>query len=298
MNGQIHIKPIPQGSALVTGATGIIGEAVCRTLSRDGWAVIANDISHDKFRHYENLRGRPIEADFTVPCDLSVESNCQRLVAEAERMAGAIGLLVNCATAHDRVHTFEDTNSAFCQKLLQVDLLAPLFLSQAAAASLEKTQGSIVNCSSVHVQMPIPGSPFYRIVKAAVEKLSETLVTELGPRGIRINTIRIGRIAGDAFLQPVLQKLQPDLARDLYDEVIPSYLASQREKGSGVGEDIGQIVSFLASPRARFIQGAVISADGGWPQKRQSIPDGQGIVSEWVTNPEKALSRWLEEREK
>ncbi len=89
-----------------------------------------------------------------------------------------------------------------------------------------------------------------------MKKLSETLVTELGPRGIRINTIRIGRIAGDAFLQPVLQKLQPDLARDLYDEVIPSYLASQREKGSGVGRYWPDRFLSGLSPSASFIQGA------------------------------------------
>lgn len=283
-------------TALVTGATGIIGRALCQVLTASGWRVVASDRSNEEFASYERINRCPIVADTLMPADLGSEAACRKLVADVESSVGPLSLLVNNATAHNRFCSFQDTDTAFCHQLLQVDLLAPLFLSQAASASLAANQGSIVNCSSVHVAMPIGGSPFYRVVKAAVEKLSETMVTELGPKGIRINTIRIGRISGDAFLRPILEKLSPELARELREDVLPRYLSEQRKHGSGAGADIANLVAFLASPQASFIQGAVIAADGGWPLETR-VTSKNSTSSEWTANPDAALANWLKSRE-
>ncbi len=283
--------------ALVTGATGIIGRSLCQVLTSAGWRVVASDRSSEEFASYERINGCPVVADSVMPADLASEAACRKLIADVESSVGPLSLLVNNATGHTRFCSFQDTDTEFCHRLLHVDLLAPLFLSQSASASLAANHGSIVNCSSVHVAMPIGGSPFYRVVKAAVEKLSETMVTELGPKGIRINTIRIGRISGDAFLRPTLEKLSPELARELREEVLLRYLEEKRAQGSGAGEDIANLVAFLASPQASFIQGAVIAADGGWPlETRAPSKAKDSAFSEWSTNPDSALESWLKSR--
>ena len=283
-----------QPVALVTGAAGIIGPSICAVLSEAGWCVVASDRTKDAFELYEITQGRPVRAHAIVPADLSSRDGCTRLVAEAEAAAGSLGLIVNVATAHDRRGAFDQTDPEFCQRLLNVDLLAPLFLAQAAANSLAENRGTVLILSSIHVAMTLPTSPFYRVVKAAVEKLAETLAVELGPRGVRANAIRVGWIPGTDFLRPTLRKLPPHRARQLYEEVLPPYLAEQRAQGAGTPEDIAYLVEFLASPRARLIQGATIPADGGLPSAMRPHPCEKSAFSAWLKHPEASLELWLE----
>lgn len=284
--------------ALVTGAAGIIGPSICRVLREAGWCVVASDLAPEIFSRYEAAHGHSVSADAFVSADLNTESNCRRLVAETEAVAGPLSLVVHCATAHGRHCSFEQSDSEFCHRLLNVDLLAPLFLSQAAAQSLAKNRGSIILLSSVHVAVPIPVPPFYRVVKAAVEKLAETLAAELGPKGIRANAIRVGWIPGTAFLRSSLEKLPSFEAKQLHDEILPAYLAEKRAQGGGSAEDIAHLAAFLASPQGASIQGVTIPADSGLPLKMRPHPGSvsESAFSEWFTDPEAALHRWLEKK--
>jgi len=165
-----------------------------------------------------------------------------------------------------------------------------------AFSAYEITHGRAISADAIIPEDLADESGCQRVVKAAVEKLTETLAIEWGPRGIRANAIRVGWIPGTAFLRPTLEKLSSGQVKQLCDEILPCYLAEKRVLGGGSAEDIAHLIAFLASSQGSFIQGVTIPADGGLSLKTRPHPNSsaESAFSEWFIEPETALNRWLE----
>lgn len=259
------------GNAVVTGAAGILGPAICQTLRSSGWQVFATDRHAVDFDLAADVIGIGKFWNHRFITDISSKSACDTLIQEAETAIGPVHLLVNNAALSYRVNSLADLEEDRALELLRVNLLAPLWLTAAAEESLTSTTGTIINISSAQTQGWLAENHLYVSSKAALEKLTETLASSFGPRGIRCVGIRIGSFPGDHFMRDHLRDLPPEAARSLYREVFPRHLdLSRKALGNecvGTPADLAELIVFLTSEHARMLHGSILNLDGGFTSR-------------------------------
>lgn len=233
-------------SAVITGAAGGIGQALCLAFRRAGYRVIATDC-------------KPVmdDADVFVPLDLEAMARDERACAEGiESLAavleeGACAALVNNA-ALQCVGAFEELDLRAWQRSLQTNVLAPAMLVRGLLPALSRARGAVVNIASVHARLTKPGFSAYATSKAALEGLTRSLAVEFGGR-VRVNCIRPA-----ATSTPMLEagfEGQDEARREL-DRCHPiGRIAAP--------EEIARAAVYLASAEASFVNGACLDVDGG-----------------------------------
>jgi NAD(P)-dependent dehydrogenase (short-subunit alcohol dehydrogenase family) len=238
------------GVALVTGASRGIGRAIAERLAIDGLDVAVH-YNQDKAGAGETLeriggRGFVIGAEFGVPGDVDA--------VLAQLTAGLSGrrldVLVNNAAAPPTGPIGTDSEAAF-DRLMAVNVRAPYFLIQRLLPILSDG-GRIISVSSVATRMANPAQTSFAMTKGAVETMTRTLAQEVGRRGITVNAVAPGATRTEAngavFETPGLSEL----------------IVAQTALGRlGGGDDVAEVVAFLASPAARWITGQVVDASGG-----------------------------------
>lgn len=236
-------------TALVTGASRGIGAAIARSLDRAGArvALVA--------RHRPTLDGvasscqnQPvvIEADLTDPSAPGI------VARKAEESLGGVGILVNNAAIAARLDTL-DTDAGLIDEMLAVNVRAPLLLIRALLPGmLAAGRGVIVNISSVSGLVGTPRRAAYAASKGAIDALTRSLSIELGPRGIRVNSVAPG-VVDTALWEK--NKAIPG--------VIETVEAQTPLRRFGQPEDVADVVTFLCSDAARFVTGETVTADGG-----------------------------------
>ncbi len=232
--------------ALITGALGGIGSALCRAFRSDGYEVVATD------RNKGNC-----EADHFIQLDVldiySKKRARQVLRAKMERICKGRGLkvLVNNAAIQIVSHT-DDVKIAEWDETLQTNLIAPFLLVQTMLPLLEKAHGSVVNIASIHAVSTKPGFVCYATSKAALVGLTRSLAADLGSR------VRVNAINPSATDTPMLKSGYANLPEKL-DE-----LASMHPLGRiAQPDEVAHAALFLASNNADFITGVCLHVDGG-----------------------------------
>ncbi|MFD9903183.1 SDR family NAD(P)-dependent oxidoreductase [Streptomyces sp. NPDC059063] len=242
-------------TALVTGASRGIGQAVATRLAARGAMVIAHfGTDKDGATATVDAIERAGGSAYAVGAELGVEGDVETLFAGVEAcLAGRpLDILVNNAAAPPAGPLGATTRAEF-DHLFAVNVRAPYFIIQRALPLLREG-GRIVTISSVATRMANPGQTSFAMTKGAIETMSRTLANELelGGRGITVNAVAPGatRTAtnGSAFEAPGLA------------ELIASTTALGRLGGP---DDVADVVAFLASDAARWITGQVIDASGG-----------------------------------
>lgn len=237
-------------NALVTGATGGLGTAMCIRLANDGFHVIANYNSEEKaVKWREKMKDMGYEFDM-YQCDVSDYNAVHDMIQKIEAERGPIDVLVNNAgITRDgafRKMTPENWDIVIKTNLYSVFNCTRNVINQ----MMDRNYGRIINISSVNGQRGQFGQANYSAAKAGIHGFTKTLAMEVARKGITVNTISPGYIATDMVMA-------------VPEEVRNKIVAEIPIGRLGGTEEIAHLVSFLASKEASFITGANYAINGG-----------------------------------
>ncbi|MCI9001260.1 MAG: 3-oxoacyl-ACP reductase FabG [Oscillibacter sp.] len=239
-------------SALITGASRGIGRAIAAALAREGWPVCVNYLERrDAAESLVLELQRKGCAALAVQADVSDRAAVEAMVRTAEETLGPVELLVNNAGI-SRQGLFQDVDDALWDRLLAVNLTGPRNTVQAVLPHMiSEKRGNIVNISSIWGLRGGSCEVAYACTKAGIVGLTRSLALELAPSGIRVNCVAPGCV-------------ETDMVRALGQETRAMLVEETPLGRLGRPEDIAEVVGFLASEKAGFITGQVITSDGGF----------------------------------
>jgi 3-oxoacyl-[acyl-carrier protein] reductase len=235
--------------ALVTGASRGIGAAIAKALAAEGADVA---ITYEKSADRAAEVTRAIEAKgrraIAIQADSADVDAVEASVAQTVAKLGGLDILVNNAGIL-KYNDLTQLSLEDIDALLSVNVRAPVIASRAALPHLSKG-GRIISIGSYFAdRTPAPGLHVYAMTKSALIAFTKGLARELGSREITVNLVHPGSIDTDMNPAngPASDLLRPFIALGRY----------------GTGEDIGNAVAFLASPKAQYITGTALTVDGG-----------------------------------
>lgn len=234
---------------LVTGGAKRVGAAIVRRLHREG----ANLMLHYRGSERE---ARALRAELNVARPESValvQADLLDVSGLAEIVRNTIGRFERLDALVNNASTFFPTlvgemTQATWESLIGTNLRAPLFLSQAAAPHLKKTNGAIVNITDIHAERPLKNYVIYSIAKTGLAGMTRSLARELAPE------VRVNGVAPGAIVWP-----EDGSWDDLTRQRIVSHTLLRR---TGEPDDIARAVHYLIA-EAPYVTGQIIAVDGG-----------------------------------
>lgn len=242
--------------SLVTGGASGIGEATVRLLAAEGARVMIVD--RNELAAYQLTTSLTHDgANIGFICaDLTIESECKRVVDEAIRFHGRIDILINNAGINDGV-ALSQSPSEFAASL-QRNLAHVFALTHFAAESLKESRGAIVNVSS---KVSVTGQGHtsgYAAAKGGVNALTREWAAALSPAGVRVNAVLPAECDTPSYQRWFASQPDPEQARESIEKMVPlgSRLTTPAE--------VAAAIVFLASPLASHITGQLLFVDGGY----------------------------------
>jgi 3-oxoacyl-[acyl-carrier protein] reductase len=239
--------------AIVTGAAGGIGSAICHRLATDGFAIVVN--YHTGFERAQRLVAQLKDAGgraVAVQADTSTQEGAAKLAQEAQAHFRGVTVLVHAASPRIVARGVDDLPWAEVQQHLDVQLKSALFMVQACKPGMAKAGGGRIIClgSQSWDGTPVAGWTAYAIGKGSLSTLMRYLAAELGPQGITANLVSPG-MTNTTFISGVSEKQQLMAARQ-------TPLRRLAEP-----EDVAGAVAFLASDQAAYVTGQNLRVNGG-----------------------------------
>ena len=248
---------------LVTAASQGLGAATAKCFSLEGAAVVIN--SRDLGRLQTTAKaineqsGNPI---FTQAADVTDPAAVQRLVKNSAEMLGGLDILVTNAGGPP-TGTFEDFDLAQWQQAIDLNLMSTINLIQNALPFLRQSRrAAVLTITSISAKQPIDNLILSNTIRPAVLGLTKSLSQELGPQGIRVNSILPGttdteRINDLMAARARANNTSVEIEKQKNAESIPL-------KRIGTPDEFASAAVFLCSPAAGFITGVALQVDGGY----------------------------------
>jgi 3-oxoacyl-[acyl-carrier protein] reductase len=248
--------------AIVTGAASGIGAASASMLGAAGATVVCADIDPDGAAATANAIEAAGGRSSAQRTDVSRRAEVDELVAGTVATHGRLDVMANIAGIIE-TDLVVDVPEEDLDRILAVNLKGVFFGCQAAArVMVEQGSGSIVNMASGAIDTPAEGIVSYAIAKAGVAQLTKTLAMEVGPAGVRVNSVAPGFVmtamTGRHFTNP---DGTADEARREATVAPMRDMAPLRSVGEP--DDIAYAVVYLASDAARFVTGQILRPNGG-----------------------------------
>jgi NAD(P)-dependent dehydrogenase (short-subunit alcohol dehydrogenase family) len=242
--------------ALVTGAANGIGRASAEAFAGAGYAVVLLDRDGDGARAAAAALGEPAIA---VECDVSDWDDVRRAFDEVDRAHGRLDAL-HANAGSEGYYAFEEMPIEELRRQVDVNLMGHLYCLRAALPLLAAAGGgSIVLTASVQGHLTLPGCVPYAAAKAGLMAVARALAVELGPKGIRVNTVSPGTIA-----TPMLDRSLEGMAAEEVEGFLGQVRAANALGRIGEPRDIANVVVFLCSEGAAYVTGEDVVVDGGY----------------------------------
>lgn len=247
--------------ALVTAASRGLGRAAARALAQEGAHVAINGRSKDTEDAAEAIETETGQAVIPIRADLTDAGEIQRLVQAAQEELGGIDILIINAGGPPP-GAFLDLEPADWESAIELTLMSAVRLSYAVVPGMiERAEGSIVTNQSYSVKQPIDNLVLSNSLRMAVIGMMKTMANELGPRGIRVNSINPAWTWTERVEQLMQDRAQR--AGTSVDEEAARVSEAVPLGRMGTVEEYGRALAWLASPAASFIHGHALMFDGG-----------------------------------
>jgi 3-oxoacyl-[acyl-carrier protein] reductase len=249
--------------ALVPASSKGIGLGVAKVLASEGCKVIISSRYQDSI---SKARDKIIEETgnknvLAIPADLTVQKDVDKLADEARAKFGRVDILAY-NTGPPKPGTFADlTNSDWDQGVRMLLMSAVWLTKQLVPQMVEHRWGRLIYITSSTLRQPIPNLVLSNTIRLSLAGLSKSLAAEYGSKGITSNGIMQGHILTDRQ-QQVAQDLASRTGKTV-EEARKQLLQDVPLGRYGQPEEVGHLVAFLASQRASYINGAMLSIDGG-----------------------------------
>jgi 3-oxoacyl-[acyl-carrier protein] reductase len=249
--------------ALVVAASKGLGRASAYALAKEGAHIVIaarnQEVLEQTAQEIQRTTGGTVLA---LPTDLSQPDEIESLVTKAVETLGGIDILVNNAGGPPSGQ-FETLSDEQWQSAFNLNLLSAVRLIRAVLPSMKQRQGGrIIHIVSSSVKEPIAGLLLSNAIRPGVVGLAKTLSRELAPYQITVNNVCPGRILTDRLREG--SSFRKKLAQGLTEEEALKDLAKDIPLGRiGRPEELGALVTFLASQQAAYITGTTIQIDGG-----------------------------------
>ncbi len=240
--------------AIVTGSATGIGQGIAKRFAQEGAAIVVDYVGNantpqETVSAIQSAGGQVI----AVAADITDEKQVQNLFEKAIESFRAVDIVVNNAGV-EKKFAFVDYPIAEARKIIEVNLIGPFLVSQAAARQMIKQGkgGRIINISSVHEDVAMPTNAAYCASKGGIRMLTRTIAVELAPHKITVNNIGPG-----AIYTPIDADIEanPELEKALMAEIPLNRW--------GKPEEVAGLAVYLASDEAGYVTGASYFIDGG-----------------------------------
>lgn len=248
---------------IVTGGSRGIGLAVARGLRAEGARVLLVGRGEDALRGAARQCGSP-ESVRWLALDVTAPDAGERAVAACTEHFGGVDVLVNGAGTM-RIRALEDLGDDEWQTQWEIHVMAPMRLMRAAVPEMTaRGWGRVVNVCSSSGKRPSQRNAAYSVTKAAELSLSRTYADAYAPRGVLINAVAPGPVAGELWLEPGGLADQSAAARaGTRDEVLAAAAGALPIGRLGRPAEVAAVIVFLCSEQASDVAGAAWSVDGG-----------------------------------
>lgn len=241
-------------NALVTGATGGIGSAICRALAAQGARLAISGSNSAKLRAFRDELNDQFNHDagahVEITCNLGDTTQVEELIPATVDTLGGIDILVNNAgiTRDNLAMRMKDEE---WDDVIRINLEAAFRLMRASARPMMKNRfGRIITITSVVGATGNPGQMNYAAAKAGLVGMTKSFAQEVASRGITANCVAPG------FIRTAMTDVLPDAQKEALNARIPM-------GRMGEGEDIGAAVAYLASREAGYVTGQTLHVNGG-----------------------------------
>lgn len=246
-------------SIIVTGAAGAIGFATCEILAREGASVLMVDINAARLaERADALRARGARVEKCV-ADCGEEADVRRYAQAAVDAFGRIDGFFNNAGVEGKLAPTHEYDVAEFDRLMRVNLRGVfLGLRHVLPDMVRRGSGSVVNMASIGSERGLAGACAYNATKHGVVGLTRTAASEVAQKGIRVNCVMPGVIETPLLID-VIEQLFPGNVQQGLDKL--GQVATLNRCGKP--EEVGNVVSFLLSDAASYVNGAKWEIDGG-----------------------------------
>jgi 3-oxoacyl-[acyl-carrier protein] reductase len=251
--GEAKMSRLTGKTAIVTGASKGIGAGIAKSLAAEGARVVVNYATSREGadRIVQEIKENGGKA-VAIQADVSKRDEVQRLFKQSREAFGTLDVLVNNAGVFEFAPLQEVTEAEFHREF-NINVLGPLFAIKESLNAF-RLRRSVINIGSAVSRSPVANSVVYSATKGALDTITRGLAKELGPRGIRVNSIAPGGVATEGTERIGV------IGSDFEKQIVANTPLGR----FGKPEDIATIAVFLASDESGWLTGERIEAAGGY----------------------------------